>query len=171
MTSHLFGEIWCAASSAYVLRHTVTDMNPNALIRDTILKSFYVGDMLKSVRDFSEACDVIHETKRVLRHCGFNLTKFMVNDNALWEQVDIENRAKDVKEVVPDIYCKALGIQWEVSGDTFHYKYKCNDQPSCVKRRYMLSCVSSMYDPLGLIGSFVLLGKMLFQEATGLRLT
>ena len=47
MTSHLFGGIWCAASSAYVLRHTVTDMNPSALIRDTILKSFYIGDMLK----------------------------------------------------------------------------------------------------------------------------
>ena len=171
MTSHLFGGIWCAASSAYALRHTVTDMNPNSLIRDTILKSFYVDDMLKSVRNFSEACDVIHETKRVLRHGGFNLTKFMVNDNALLEQVDIENRAKDVKEIVPDIYCKALGIQWEVSGDTFHYKYKCNDQPSCVNRRHMLSCVSSMYDPLGLIGPVVLQGKTLFQEATRLRLT
>ena len=82
----------------------------------------------------------------------------MVNDNVLLEQVDIENRAKDVKEIMPDIYCKALGIQWEVSRDTFHYKYKCNDQPSCVNRRHMLSCVSSMCDPLGLIGPVVLQG-------------
>ena len=40
MTSYLFGRIWCAVSSAYALRHNVTDMNPNPLIRDTILKSF-----------------------------------------------------------------------------------------------------------------------------------
>ena len=115
MTSHLFGGIWSATSSAYALRHTVTDMNPNSLMPVTILKSFYVDDMLQSIRYFSEACDVIHETKRELCHRGFNLTKFMVNNNALLEHDDFENRAKNVKEIVPDIYCKALGIQREVS--------------------------------------------------------
>ena len=41
MTSYLFG-IWCAVSSASALRHNVTDINPNPLIRKSILKSFYV---------------------------------------------------------------------------------------------------------------------------------
>ena len=86
MTSYLFG-IWCAVSSASALRHNVTDMNPNPLIH----WSFYVDDMLKLV---------IHETKRVLRNSGFNLTKYMVDLNALLEYIDIEIRTKDGKEIV-----------------------------------------------------------------------
>ena len=46
MTSHLFGGIWCASSSAYALRRTVLDRQPSPLIEQTILKSFYVDDML-----------------------------------------------------------------------------------------------------------------------------
>ena len=145
MTSHLFGGVWCASSSGFALRHTVNDFNPSPLIKDTVLRSFYVDDML--------------------------LTKFVVNDSVLLDRIDERDRAKDIKEIVPDIYCKALGIQWEVNGDTFHYKYSANEQQTCTNRRRILSRISSMYDPLGLISPVVLQGKILFQEATRQRLS
>ena len=87
MTSHLFGGIWCASSSAYALRRTVIDNQPNSLISDTILKTFYVDDMLKSVDSIEKACEVIHGTKDILSRGGFNLTKFMVNRDTLLDQV------------------------------------------------------------------------------------
>ena len=171
MTSHLFGGVWCASSSGFALRHTVNDFNPSPLIKDTVLRSFYVDDMLKSVKTVEEACDVICITKQVLSQGGFNLTKFVVNDSVLLDRIDERDRAKDIKEIVPDIYCKALGIQWEVNSDTFHYKYSANEQQTCTNRRRILSRISSMYDPLGLISPVVLQGKILFQEATRQRLS
>ena len=170
MTSHLFGGIWCASSSAYALRRTVIDNQPNSLISDTILKSFYVDDMLKSVDSIEKACEVIHGTKDILSRGGFNLTKFMVNRDTLLEQVDERDRAEEIKQIVPDIYCKALGIQWEVGSDIFYYCYKGNRKCESVTRRQMLSYTSSMYDPLGLITPIVIQGKVLFQEATRMKL-
>ena len=41
----------------------------------------------KSVKDFDEACEIIHGTRRVLSHGGFNLTKFVTNDRVLLEPV------------------------------------------------------------------------------------
>ena len=66
MTSHLFGGIWCASSSAYALRRTVLDCQPSPLIEQTILKAFYVDDMLKSVQSIEQASEIIHGTSRIL---------------------------------------------------------------------------------------------------------
>ena len=85
MTSHLFGDIWCARSSAYALRHTDIENQPNSLISDTILMSFYVEDMLKLVDSIERACLVIHGTKDILSRGGFKLMKFMVNRDTLLE--------------------------------------------------------------------------------------
>ena len=83
MTSHLFGGVWCSASSTYALRRTVVDSNPSTLISNPIMNSFYVDDMLKSVSTVEEATEVIHGTREALRQGGFRLTKFTVNDGQL----------------------------------------------------------------------------------------
>ena len=171
MTAHLFGGIWCAASSTYALRRTVIDTGPSPLIRDTILKSFYVDDALKSCVSIDEAVDVIDGVKEVLGHGGFRLTKFTANDRTILDHIDTEDRAKEVKELVPNTVSKALGIQWDVFEDTFHYVNKVASEHDTVTRRKMLSFVSSMYDPLGLVSPIVILGKLLFQEATRLQMS
>ena len=85
------------------------------------------------------------------------------------EQIDGENRATEMKQIIPDIYFKALGIQWEISGDSFYYCYK-GTESTVVNRRCMLSRTMSMYDPLGSITPIIFQGKMLFQETTRLQL-
>ncbi|XP_076056164.1 uncharacterized protein LOC143034106 [Oratosquilla oratoria] len=86
MTSHPFGGIWCASSSTYALRKAVEDMQLCEEVKDTLLRSFYVDDMLKSVASPEETIKVIEDTRSVLRHGGFNLTKFMINDVKLLEK-------------------------------------------------------------------------------------
>ena len=63
---------------------------------------------------------------------------------------------------------RALGIQWHVNEDSFRYVNKREqiDDATAITRRHILSCVSSMYDPLGQISPIVLTGKMIFQETT-----
>ena len=117
MTSHLFGGVWCASSSTYALRKIVQDTSTDELVTDTICRSFYVDDMLRSVRTREEAADVIRGTKEALKYGGFNLTKYVVNDTQLLESIDVTDRAKEVKEITPEMYSKALGIRWDVNGD------------------------------------------------------
>ena len=169
MTSHLFGGVWCASSSTFALRKIIDDVSTSELVSDTICRSFYVDDMLSSVRSRDEAVEVIESTKLALQHGGFRLTKYVVNDAQLLQRIDVVDRAKEVKEIAPQMCSKALGNKWDVTDDVFFFTSD-DKSPAVVTRRSMLSRISSMYDPLGLVSPVVIQGKMLFQESTRLKL-
>ena len=170
MTSHLFGGVWCSSSSTYALRRTVSDAkNVHPLVRDTIERSFYVDDCLKSVSQKGEAKIIIQKTPQVLQEGGFHLHKFVVNDRELLSDITVEHRAKEVREIGQEMSGKVLGIQWDITRDTFFFSVN-NPADYVVTRRKMLSITSSIYDPLGFVGPVILSGKLLFQEATRLRL-
>ena len=57
---------------------------------------------------------------------------------------------------------RALGVQWCVESDSLKFKIELKDLP-CT-RRGILSTVSSIYDPLGLIAPVVLVGKQILQD-------
>ena len=172
MTSHLFGGVWCSCSSTYALRQCVKDETCSNLVKATVNHAFYVDDMLKSVASVDDGIDVIKGTKQVLAARGFNLTKFMTNDNNILREIPLDERAHETREITPELSSKALGMMWNVSDDIFYYVSKFHDdQVTPVTKRLVLSRVSSLYDPLGLIGPVVMLGKLLFQEAVRLKLS
>ena len=53
----------------------------------------------------------------------------------------------------------ALGVQWCVKSDSLQFRVELKDQP--LTRRGILSTVSSMFDPLGLLAPLILIGKIL----------
>lgn len=171
MTSHLFGGVWCAASSTYALRKVVHDFSCSELVRDTVEKSMYVDDLLKSVRTASEARAVVHDVRSTLKEGGFDLTKYTVNDPEIFDSLPKELRAQDVKEFTLHEHSKALGIRWDVNQDGFFYVCPSWEKEVKVTKRSMLKIVASLYDPLGLVVPIVMVGRMLFQEATRLGLT
>ena len=171
MTSHLFGGVWCASSSTYAMRRTVNDTGASGIVADTIIRAFYVDDMLVSVKSKTEATEVIKGTKETLCFGGFNLTKFVINDQELLGEIEQSDWAAKVKELTQDVLSKALGIQWNVDKETFFYVSRPVVEQAAVSRRIVLSQVASMYDPLGLISPIVLEGRRIFQEATRLKLS
>ena len=173
MTSHLFGGVFCASSSAYALRRTMADYptETSDIVKQAIFKNFYVDDLLQSAKSVDEALEVIRGATDVLRHGGFKLTKVVASDVDLISQVDEADRAAEVKVIMPEMMSKALGVKWEVCADTFQYVYKPQLLTGPVTRRAMLSYVSSMFDPLGFISAVTLMGKMFYQEATRLRIS
>ena len=170
MTSHLFGGIWCASSSMYALRRTVDDFPCSDEVHQTVNNDMYVDDLLKSVPAIEEAKVLLSSIKEVLKCGGFNLTKFLTNSKDLLEHIPAEDRAAAVKEIKTDMQSKALGIKWDIGRDEFSYISKHVESQETVTKRGMLSQLSSMYDPLGLVSLVVHQGKALFQQVTGLKL-
>ena len=74
-------------------------------------------------------------------------------------------RAKEVKDfdTTKDLLPveRALGVQWCVQSDHLQFRVELADRP--LTRRGILSTVSSIYDPLGLVAPFVLQGKRILQ--------
>ena len=96
---------------------------------------------------------------------GFRLHKFTSNSKEVVESTPIESRAKEIKELdlnhdllPPE---RVLGIEWNIENDAFKFRITLKDKP--LKRRGVLSTVSSIYDPLGFAAPFLLRGKRILQ--------
>ena len=172
MTSHLFGGggVWCASSTTYALRRTLDDAHASPMVRDVVSKSIYVDDLLQSTSDRSIIEDLVRDVKATLSKGGFLLTKFIVNDPDLLQQIPEGDRAKEAKVITHELHSKALGIKWDVSSYQLMYVRKEVEPVTVVTERFMLSSVSTMYYPLGLVLPVVIRGRMLFQQATKLKL-
>ena len=168
MTTHLFGGIWCAASSTFALRKVVQGSQVDPEVKRVVLNSFYVDDMLDSVDHVDEALKVVFDTQSTLSQGGFNLTKFISSSPEVLNKIPEEHRAKEVKVFSGTVQSKALGIHWDVKDDVFYYKADVKITEKITKR-IMLSTVASMYDPLGLVSPIMMSGKLILQEVVKLK--
>ena len=166
MTSHLFGGVWCASVSAYALQRTIRDLpSCDPLVEDAVLRNTYVDDCLQSVDSVSEVMHVIREVPKALRTGGFHLTKFVVSDEAIMKAIPTCDRAKEVHDFSEDSVGRALGVKWAVAADQFFFEAPALPEEQ-LTRRSLLSYVSSVFDPLGLVSPMILEGKLIFQKAT-----
>ena len=170
MTSHLFGGVWCAASSTYALRRSTVDFPCSPAVRHAICECMYVDDLLKSCESPEEAVSLSLECAAVLKCAGFNLTKFVSNCSGVIESLPESHIAECAKSISSHVEGTALGIKWDVLRDVFSYVYSKDTSHAVINKRDMLSQLSSLYDPLGLISPIVLKGKIIFQEASRLKL-
>jgi len=170
MRRHVFGGVWCAASSTYALRRTVNDdPTVSALVRSVVLDSFYVDDCLVSTHDSSDIRTIFVEVTKQIAKGGFRLTKFVTNCEVA-EEIPVQDRAKEINLLSEDSSAKALGIKWNVQGDYFGFSNTEYTHVEALTRRHMLSTVASIYDPLGLAAPVIIVGRLLFQDATRLKL-
>ena len=167
MTVHLFGAVFSPGCSNFALKTAADDFEEECSneAAEFARHDFYVDDRLKSVPSVDQAIDLIKSTKTLCKKGGFNLHKFFSNRKEVIEAVPVEQRAKEIKELdmTKDLlpHERALGVQWFVESDEFHFKAELKDRP--LTRRGILSTVSSIYDPLGLIAPFLLQGKRILQ--------
>ena len=128
-------------------------MKDNVVARQPIL----------SVSSPTHALSLIEKTKTLCKKAGFRLHKIISNSK---EVIPREERAKGIQDL--DRTCevlsveKALGVQYCVESDTLQFRIELTDRP--FTRRGILSTVSSVFDPLGVLATFVLIGKKIFQE-------
>ena len=165
---HLFGGVWSPSCASYALRPVAHDqrMNFPEETLQTVLKNFYADDCLKSVGITEEAISIVHSLCKLLALVGFPLTKWISSDRRVLEAIPVEERAKGVKNLDLDRSSlpveRALGIHWNT--DTDHFGIQIKSKLKEFTRRGLLSIVSSVYDPLGLVCPFVVRAKVIFQD-------
>lgn len=131
-----------------------------------IRRNFYVDDGLKSVPSVDQAWELIRNTTLLCKRGGFRLHKFTSNSKEVIGSVLAEDQTKDAKNPFlvsedPAIE-RALGVHWCLESDTLQFRIELKDKP--LSRRGILSTVSSVFDPLGLVATFILVGKRILQE-------
>ena len=162
MCVHLFGAVSSPSSSNYALKRTAVDNSSSFGVdaSETVMKNFYVDDLLKSVKSEEYAVDLIKRVKEMCAAGGFNLTKFICNRKNVLMSIDKRKDVKDTdlaKEELPTE--RALGVYWNVQEDALYFKVNLKEKPR--NQRDMLSMLSSFYDPLGLVSPSILRGRLI----------
>ena len=168
MSSHLFGATSSPGCANVGLRKTADDYEKicGTEAADFVRNNFYVDDGLKSVPSPSDAISLIESTETLCKKGGFRLHKIISNSQRVIDTIPPEDRAKGIKDLVPSRDAlpieRALGVQWCVESDTFQFRIELSDRP--LTRRGVLATVSSVFDPLGVLSPFILLGKRILQQ-------
>ncbi|XP_006819072.1 uncharacterized protein LOC102802310 [Saccoglossus kowalevskii] len=168
MVVHLFGAVSSPSCANMALRKTVLD-NKDQLtpeVVEAVMRHFYVDDCLLSTSSESKAVTLVHDLIEACQRGGFHLTKWTSNSREVLKSIPQKERVEDVKQLNLDYddltVERALGVHWSAEQDTLSYKTVIQERP--FNRRGILSVVSSVYDPLGLVGPFVLPAKILLQD-------
>ena len=146
MNVHIFGATDSPCCASYALRRTAED-NRKSYIEEayqTVLRSFYVDDLLKSLEHDQDVVNLAHELISMLHNGGFNLTKFISNSDALVKSLPKSKLAHPLQEInlSSDLTDRALGISWHVKDDEFLFSSITADQP--LTKRGLLKTVSSI---------------------------
>ena len=167
MTVHVFG----AKSSPSVVNFALQSAADKFKTDETqaaaefIKTDFYVDDGIKSVNSLDEAITLLKNSQELCKLGGFCLHKFVANHPAVIKSLSPKEMAQSVKNLdltkdeIP--VERTLGIEWHTNTDEFCFKVKNVKKPNT--RRGVLSIVSSLFDPLGMISPFILSGKKILQ--------
>ena len=111
------------------------------------------------------------ELMRMLRKGNFRLTKFISNDKDVLAAIPAEERTIKNLDLDKLPIERALGQQWNIDTDTFSVKTSLpSGRPGNDTRRGCLSILSSIFDPLGMIGPVLLPAKRVLQRTWQLKL-
>ena len=167
MTVHLFGATSSPGCANFALKKVASDFGHlrGEEAANFLKNDFYVADGLKSVSSPEAAIALVKNTKLLCERSGFNLHKFVSNHKAVIDAIPLQDQSKDIQnldftnESLP--VERALSVQWCVESDALQFRVVLKDRP--FTRRGILSTVSSVFDPLGLLAPLILTGKINLQ--------
>ncbi|GAB1867347.1 hypothetical protein CAJAP_08426 [Camponotus japonicus] len=131
-----------------------------------IIRDFYVDDLLTGNDDLNQLRVFKNEITTVWKSSGFELSKWRTNEPILFER-DTE---EFVRITAGEEEIKPLGLLWTPNRDTFQYQVNTRQANLNVTKRTVLSIVSQIFDPLGLVGPATIKAKIILQKLWQLNL-
>ena len=158
MQVHVFGAASSSCAVNFALQKCAADNEmefPEAAA--AVRSRFYVDDYLDSVDTAEEADAMVVSLTSLLKRGGFDLTKWKIPHRQLHDETARQDLDLDQTPIE-----RALGVCWDVQQDKLVFKVTRMEKP-CTKRD-ILSQVSSVFDPLGMLAPYVMRAKALIQE-------
>ncbi|XP_066590509.1 uncharacterized protein [Prorops nasuta] len=122
-------------------------------------RDFYMDDLLTGADSINEIKIIRKEIVDILKKGHFELSKWSSN------VADIcSNEKADLIELNGQCDSRILGIYWNPKQDTLHFKHSGFSIEARSTKRGILSEISKLFDPLGLLGPVFITVKLIMQE-------
>ena len=161
ITTVNMGDRPSATIAQAVLRKTAEKEAERYPIETSIIRdNSYMDDIMGSVDTIEEATAIIKNIDMILKNAGFNIKEWILSYMATHPTI-----GTDVVEQLE----KILGVQFRISNDTLIF-----DEHTLPKipegqttKRMILATVNKIFDPIGLLGAFIVKFKILLREIWG----
>nr|CAI5826088.1 unnamed protein product [Callosobruchus analis] len=130
-----------------------------------IREDFYMDDLLTGSDSKDELLCIQHEITKLLSDYGFQLRKWLCNEPKLLNEFNVDSKIDVSVLNIEDEACKTLGVFWDAKNDQI--KYTMNNHGTnreFYTKRTVLSIISQLFDPLGLLGPIIINAKLIMQE-------
>ncbi|XP_062713741.1 uncharacterized protein LOC134290591 [Aedes albopictus] len=133
---------------------------------DIVKNSYYVDNALFGFDDLNEASEAQMQLIGLLQAGGFHLHKWASNNPTLLERIPESDRDEllSIDESGSSEVIKTLGLMWNPTLDALQFisiPTVCEDSAT---KRQVLSLISRMFDPLGLVAPVIVIGKLLMKS-------
>ena len=139
----------------------------------------YVDDILGAVDTETEAIKLRKQIQEIFAKMQMKITKWTSNSTTLlqtnpeeelspFEEVEDEENLTFSDPAIISITTKCLGMSWTPKNDTLHYNsYEGLNSDKTLKntKRGIASVIPRIYDPTGLLQTFIIKGKLILQSA------
>ena len=162
MLVHLFGKVDSPCISNWSIKKAADNVSLDA--KFAINSNFYMDDFLKSMSNENDLVKLVREVISVLNSCGFRLNKFISNSTFVLESLPKTKTSSkyvnlDLNSLISE---RTSGLIWNIENDTFTFKPVIKDLPNT--KRGILSIVSSVFDPLGILNPSLIEAKYIIQQ-------
>lgn len=130
-------------------------------LKEIIKKDFCVDDCLTGADTLTEAIQLRNELISIMHKAGFELSKWTANHKHLVPDTE-KNEASAVSMDKESV--KTLGLYWEPNSDYYTYAVQTPKIDIKVTKRDIIAGLATLFDPLGLVGPVILVGKILLQD-------
>ncbi|XP_062704435.1 uncharacterized protein LOC134286779 [Aedes albopictus] len=130
-----------------------------------IRKNFYIDDALTGAATAAEAIRLREDLQNLLARGGFVIRKWCSNSSAVLADIPEEDKERLVKIDDCNDTVKTLGMLWDPHNDEFRFFAGVFDVDTTkpVTKRFVLSQISKLFDPIGFVAPVIVLFKVLMQ--------
>ena len=167
MQPHIFGTTDSPCCVNWSLKSTALDNKSeySARVIRAILDHFYMDDYLDSFPSSEQGISVIVDVIQLLKASGFNLTKFFSNIQEILkhttQELPLKNKLVNLDLNQASIE-QTLGMLWDPEQDVLQIKVLNKEIPNT--KRGILSFVSLIFDPLGILIAALIEPKCIIQD-------
>ena len=165
---HIFGAKSSPTCANYALQQVAREKaQESPQITKLIMRNFYMDDFVKSVHSNEQAIEIYKLLRAMLAKGGFHLAKWISNCEQAMTSIDQADKSPSSSKTFkaeptsPSI----LGMQWNVDADNLEVCRGMQEEiPLKITQRAVLSHVSAVFDPLGIVSPFTIIMRLLLKS-------